>query len=149
MFTLRRLACLLLVTSTVAHNDIPEVDRFVSAALSKNHNYTAYHGPTGAGNSALPKATSTSFNALAVVADPAYWLKDITHQGTSAFNPDKTYKVFRNVKDYGAKGIQAPDFLRSTRKPLLLSIEILPCLLTLPTEYLLYAIKVLIKTCKN
>jgi len=35
--------------------------------------------------------------------DP-YWLETIKHQGTSAFNPDKSYKVFRNVKDFGAKG---------------------------------------------
>lgn len=105
MFTLRRLTCLLFVASAAAHNHIPEVDKFVSAALSKNHNYTAYRGPTGAGNSAMPKATSASFSTLAVVADPAYWLEDIAHQGTSAFNSDKTYKAFRNVKDYGAKGI--------------------------------------------
>jgi hypothetical protein len=75
MFTLRRLTCLLFVPSAVAHNDIPEVDKFVSAALSKNHNYTAYRGHTGAGSSAMPKATSASFSTLAVVADPAYWLK--------------------------------------------------------------------------
>lgn len=35
--------------------------------------------------------------------DP-YWLETIKHQGTSPFNPDKSYKVFRNVKDFGAKG---------------------------------------------
>lgn len=38
------------------------------------------------------------------VLDPL-WLEDITHQGTSAFNPDpSSCAVFRNVKiDYGAK----------------------------------------------
>src|ERR1700761_1414055 len=34
-----------------------------------------------------------------------YWLADIKHQGIAAFNPNPdTYEVFRNVKDYGAKG---------------------------------------------
>lgn len=33
-----------------------------------------------------------------------YWLQNITHQGTSAFNPNTTYQVFRNVQDFGAKG---------------------------------------------
>lgn len=36
--------------------------------------------------------------------DEPYWLENIKHQGTSAFNPNKSYKVFRNVKDFGAKG---------------------------------------------
>ncbi|KIJ21365.1 glycoside hydrolase family 55 protein [Paxillus involutus ATCC 200175] len=40
---------------------------------------------------------------LAAPEDP-YWLETIKHQGTSAFNPDPTYQVFRNVKDFGAKG---------------------------------------------
>ncbi|OAP65167.1 hypothetical protein AYL99_01139 [Fonsecaea erecta] len=35
----------------------------------------------------------------------AYWLEDISHQGIAAFNPrPSSYRVFRNVKDYGAKG---------------------------------------------
>lgn len=40
----------------------------------------------------------------AAPGDP-YWLESIQHQGTSPFNPDpSSYQVFRNVKDYGAKG---------------------------------------------
>lgn len=35
----------------------------------------------------------------------SYWLEDIKHQGIAAFNPDaSSYQVFRNVKDFGAKG---------------------------------------------
>jgi glucan 1,3-beta-glucosidase len=46
--------------------------------------------------------------AAAAVADPAYWLANIAHQGIAAFNPNpSTYKVFRNVKDYGAKGVSS------------------------------------------
>ncbi|KAG1724556.1 glycoside hydrolase family 55 protein [Suillus lakei] len=39
----------------------------------------------------------------AAPSDP-YWLQIIKHQGTSAFNSNSTYQVFRDVKDFGAKG---------------------------------------------
>jgi glucan 1,3-beta-glucosidase len=43
-------------------------------------------------------------SGTAAASDP-YWMQDIAHKGTSAFNPDPpSYKTFRNVKDYGAKG---------------------------------------------
>lgn len=35
----------------------------------------------------------------------SFWLENISHQGIAAFNSNSgSYKVFRNVKDYGAKG---------------------------------------------
>ncbi|KAK7449661.1 hypothetical protein VKT23_013135 [Stygiomarasmius scandens] len=38
-------------------------------------------------------------------ADAPYWRETIKHQGMSAFHPKSAkYQVFRNVKDYGAKG---------------------------------------------
>lgn len=37
--------------------------------------------------------------------EDSFWLEAIKHQGISAFNPDpNSYKVFRNVKDFGAVG---------------------------------------------
>ncbi|KAF2671371.1 pectin lyase-like protein [Microthyrium microscopicum] len=33
-----------------------------------------------------------------------FWLEDIQHQGKSAFNSDASYQIWRNVKDFGAKG---------------------------------------------
>ena len=42
-------------------------------------------------------------DGTASATDP-YWLETIKHQGTSLFNPNATYQVFRNVKDFGAKG---------------------------------------------
>lgn len=39
----------------------------------------------------------------------SYWLETIQRQGSAAYNPDKSYKVFRNVKDYGAKGDGSTD----------------------------------------
>jgi hypothetical protein len=40
----------------------------------------------------------------AIPTPASYWLADIKHQGVAAFNPDPTYQVFSNVKDFGAKG---------------------------------------------
>lgn len=37
--------------------------------------------------------------------DAPHWMQTIKRQGSSPYNPNpKTYKVYRNVKDYGAKG---------------------------------------------
>ncbi|KAJ6530408.1 exo-beta-1,3-glucanase [Mycena vulgaris] len=33
-----------------------------------------------------------------------FWLEAIKHQGRAAYNPDPSYQVFRNVRDFGAKG---------------------------------------------
>ncbi|KAF2104320.1 glucan 1,3-beta-glucosidase [Rhizodiscina lignyota] len=42
-------------------------------------------------------------------ASSSYWLANIKRQGTVAFGSDASYKVFRNVKDYGAKGDGSTD----------------------------------------
>jgi glucan 1,3-beta-glucosidase len=52
---------------------------------------------------------SAAHDAPAAVAKRAsgYWFEDIPHQGIAAFNANPgpgAYKVFRNVKDYGARG---------------------------------------------
>ncbi|KAG0696777.1 glycoside hydrolase family 55 protein [Suillus ampliporus] len=58
---------------------------------------------------ALVSGSGTSCSAplgggTAAPSDP-YWLETIKHQGTSAFNSNpSSYQVFRNVKDFGAKG---------------------------------------------
>ncbi|TGO37711.1 hypothetical protein BHYA_0090g00010 [Botrytis hyacinthi] len=40
----------------------------------------------------------------------SYWLEDIKHQGIAAFNPNPPeFHVFRNFKDFGAKGDGSPD----------------------------------------
>lgn len=52
----------------------------------------------------IPRAASaSSCSGTASSTDP-YWLESIKHQGTSPFNTDSSYEVFRNVKDFGAKG---------------------------------------------
>ncbi|KXN90550.1 Glucan 1,3-beta-glucosidase [Leucoagaricus sp. SymC.cos] len=48
--------------------------------------------------------TAPLASGAAAPSDP-FWLERIKHQGTSAFNPNPSgYQVFRNVKDFGAKG---------------------------------------------
>ncbi|KZP07111.1 glycoside hydrolase family 55 protein [Athelia psychrophila] len=54
---------------------------------------------------ALDMSCSTALGAGTAAASDPFWMESISHQGISAFNSDpSTYKVFRNVKDYGAKG---------------------------------------------
>ncbi|KAF8310396.1 beta-1,3-glucanase [Clavulina sp. PMI_390] len=53
---------------------------------------------------ALGTSCSAALSPSAAASDP-YWLQTITHQGTSAYNSaPASYPVYRNVKDYGAKG---------------------------------------------
>ncbi|KAJ6547050.1 exo-beta-1,3-glucanase [Mycena capillaripes] len=62
----------------------------VSSATLANSLGTTCSTPLGAGTAAA--------------ADP-FWMQTIKHQGIAAFNPNPTtYQVFRNVKDFGAKG---------------------------------------------
>ena len=93
--------------------NIPEVDAVVSSVLSSFSAYVthAMHEATATAErvAATPTATTGAVTARSqadgAVADPPYWLADIPHQGIAAFNPNRdNYKVFRNVKDYGAVG---------------------------------------------
>ncbi|KAI0797623.1 exo-beta-1,3-glucanase [Abortiporus biennis] len=56
---------------------------------------------------ALPLGSSCSAplgGGTAAAGDP-FWMQNIQHQGVAAFNPNpNSYQVFRNVKDFGAKG---------------------------------------------
>lgn len=55
---------------------------------------------SGLGNSCSAPITQ----GTAAPGDP-YWMETIKHQGTAAFNPNPSgYQVFRNVKNFGAKG---------------------------------------------
>jgi hypothetical protein len=64
-----------------------------------------YNGPKVA---VAVKAQVSSSNPAPNGCQP-YWLENIRHQGIAAFNPDASYKVFRNVKDYGAVGYVLPN----------------------------------------
>lgn len=54
--------------------------------------------------SALGTSCSAALTPGAAASDP-HWMQTIKRQGKSAYNANpSTYKVYRNVKDYGAKG---------------------------------------------
>lgn len=50
-------------------------------------------------------ACSGSIDRGTAGANDPFWLETIQHQGKAAFNADPNgYQVFRNVKDFGARG---------------------------------------------
>ncbi|KAF1947648.1 pectin lyase-like protein [Clathrospora elynae] len=52
-----------------------------------------------------PEPTTNLTTVQERVAFPdGYWLNDLSGNGKAAFNDNGAYKVFRNVKEYGAKG---------------------------------------------
>ncbi|ESZ92473.1 glycoside hydrolase family 55 protein [Sclerotinia borealis F-4128] len=52
-----------------------------------------------------PFKPSINITTTSAASASSYWLEEITHQGLAPFNPNVTlYQVFRNVKDFGAKG---------------------------------------------
>lgn len=55
---------------------------------------------TSHSSSGVPGSTVSSNGS----ASTPFWLESIKHQGVAAFNKNSTYQVFRNVKDFGAKG---------------------------------------------
>jgi glucan 1,3-beta-glucosidase len=76
--------------AAAANFKIPNVENTVQLALDKYLNSLTTEG--------------NETNGFNIQRDaPSYWLENIAHQGISAFGP-KGYQVFRNVKDYGAKG---------------------------------------------
>ncbi|KAF9002426.1 glucan 1,3-beta-glucosidase [Cyathus striatus] len=59
----------------------------------------------GASVAGLGSTCSTPLGAGTAGPNDPFWMQNIKHQGIAAFNPDPTnYKVFRNVKDFGAVG---------------------------------------------
>ena len=95
------------VSGSHVSKHIPEVEDAVTSALHEYHSYTAYKGSDDPAATPAPIAAPKALLASPGSTDAAgasYWLEQIKHQGIAAFNPDTSYKTFRNVKDYGAKG---------------------------------------------
>lgn len=55
--------------------------------------------------SGLGTSCSSPLGSGTAAAGDPFWMQSIKHQGISAFNSNpSSYQVFRNVKDFGAKG---------------------------------------------
>ena len=69
----------------------------------------ALHTPHGihhslhSGSSGRDSLSGHGTSSTTAGAD-SYWLEAIQHQGIAPFNTNSSYQVFRNVKDFGAKG---------------------------------------------
>lgn len=90
---------------------IPVVQAAIGSQLQGFGKYTAYQGPTGTAKAVAlaptPKVLAqvlVQHAAAAVAAAAPYWYETIPHQGKAAFNANASYRIFRNVKTYGAKG---------------------------------------------
>lgn len=72
-----------------------------------------FASPAGASlDSASDQAINVALQdrgSLSTTAASTWWLSTIKRQGTVAFGSQTSYKVFRNVKDYGAKGDGSTD----------------------------------------
>ncbi|KAJ7445696.1 exo-beta-1,3-glucanase [Mycena galericulata] len=55
-------------------------------------------------DSRSPESSSTTLDTPLAASTDLFWLEAIKHQGKAAYNQDPDYQVFRNVKDFGAKG---------------------------------------------
>ncbi|KAI8955338.1 glycoside hydrolase family 55 protein [Xylaria longipes] len=85
---------------------IPAVEEAVSLQLAKFSEYyvDAANETLGSRDASEAQAYQDARGIEQRQADN-YWYETIAHQGISAFNVNATtYKVYRNVKDYGAKG---------------------------------------------
>jgi hypothetical protein len=49
-------------------------------------------------------STMASFEPPAAKPDAPFWLESIQHRGRAPYHHSSVYKVFRNVRDYGAVG---------------------------------------------
>ena len=107
MPNLRLFSFLVLAASAFAdhvHYPIPEVEADVHSMLQQYGKWTHYDGPTGTDAAATRTGKPKPPSAAATCAP--YWLETIRHQGRAAFNPNPSgYQVFRNVQDFGAKGL--------------------------------------------
>ena len=103
-------SCLLAV-GTQALEPVPDLTKFVERALRLSSNIV----PKGLQRNVRAASVGTTLTTVVTPAptseakisqaDASYWLAEVQKQGIAAFNKNpQGYKVFRNVKDYGAKG---------------------------------------------
>ena len=103
---------------TGQESKIPWVEEMMASMTRQYADAVTYAGPTGTALASVVAAESSSLAAerarptsVAKIssrqsANTPYWLENIAHLGKAPFNPNpSSYKVWRNVKDFGAKGL--------------------------------------------
>jgi glucan 1,3-beta-glucosidase len=80
---------------------IPIVEAIVDAILAADSDYVNFQG--NATTSVPSSVPAVRYASDLAKRQSSYWYENIAHQGISAFGP-AGYKVFRNVRDFGAKG---------------------------------------------
>jgi glucan 1,3-beta-glucosidase len=92
-FRFAAVTALILGAALGEHFKIAEIEAVVGHALAEADSYVHYKSNISEARdlSSMTKRASS------------YWYENIAHQGISAFGPSG-YVVYRNVKDYGAKG---------------------------------------------
>lgn len=76
---------------------------FGAAALLLTLRVLFSSSPASAAPTPIPQTQAPSSGGT------GYWLADIKHQGVVAYGDNKDFQVFRNVKDFGAKGDGSTD----------------------------------------
>ncbi|KAM3066382.1 hypothetical protein ACMFMG_003111 [Clarireedia jacksonii] len=95
------IVCLsLVIQSSCIQFKIPEVEKVVGKVINKFGPYVHNKGNHSNVPVIPPKADMAS---IIPRQGNTYWYEQIQHQGRSAFGPGG-YVVYRNVKDYGARG---------------------------------------------
>jgi glucan 1,3-beta-glucosidase len=79
---------------------IPAVENIVASILANSTDYVHFQGKS---THSTTISNSTEASSSLSKRQSAYWYENIAHQGISAFGPSG-YQVYRNVKDFGAKG---------------------------------------------
>lgn len=84
---------------SIPSSSVPSISIPTSSVLS-------FSNSTSSVPSSVSSSSTSSYSSSASPSSAAcsYWMEDIKHQGNSSFNPDPSYVVYRNVKDFGAKG---------------------------------------------
>ncbi|KAI1798684.1 glycoside hydrolase family 55 protein [Daldinia bambusicola] len=104
---MRFLAAVLFLPSILGEKlVIPEIQDVVSAQLAEFSGYIGQYD-SAVVNDVSPVSSSSGSEEKRIEerATSTYWYETISHQGISAFSANRaTYKIYRNVKDYGAKG---------------------------------------------
>jgi len=93
----------LILLSECIQFEIPKVADIVVEILNEYDDYVNYNGSSIEDAAFTVEGAVSKFSAR---QSTAYWYEQIPHRGISAFGP-AGYQVYRNVKDYGARGMSS------------------------------------------